>query len=591
MASTITEGDTIMLQLRGILVVTGLVALLAAGCGGQDETAAAPTEPAGTSSTSSAAGEPVHITVVGDSLAETGWPDLYGQHVAAELGRPVEVEVLTAMGVAEGADLATGSPESLADADIVIVQTGFNNALPDPETGIGCPGSLGSGDAAGILRWIRSTEPTCLSEGVKTFAGLYDQIFSGAKASRAGKSTVFVAMTTVDGNNDPEPADGLIGLMPKNAEPEVLDWTLAAYDRWNTMLVDRADAAGFQVVDLFHAINGPDGSRVVGDLSDDGRHPNARGDDFYVQPARGGGPEGAQPHVGRYGRSPTYSRHSVLVSGRPANRQARSIQASTVVSLRVRTASPARYVVGSPFWSRIKARELVRSQVWIPSAPYDVRVELSGLNLCPHTSPSPDLKACSSSPERRSQTMVVPLLAKPLSLTPAARSRPDGSSAKAFISAGVWMIRGPVAPVGRAITSRAPTARTRSSPSAETAVVPEVADGVAGAHVGCSELASVDSRAAKRANVSSTWTRVAGESWVARAWAASESATEGDVRDSATVPRRRASLALRASCAAFRARSAARCWWLARAPPATAASSSTTAAAKESRSRRLVRRA
>ena len=49
------------------------------------------------------------------------------------------------------------------------------------------------------------------------------------------------------------------------------------------MLVDRAEAAGFQVVDLFHAVNGPDGSRVVGDLSDDGRHPNAKGDDFYVR--------------------------------------------------------------------------------------------------------------------------------------------------------------------------------------------------------------------------------------------------------------------------------------------------------------------
>lgn len=271
-----------MLRHQRTLTVTALFALLATGCGAGAETSADPTGPTGTPSSSTAAENMVHIAVLGDSLAETAWPDLYGDKVASQLGRPVEVEVLTAMGVADGADLVTGSPEAVADADIVIVQTGFNNALPDPETGIGCPGTFG-GNGAEILRWIRSTEPSCLTEGITTYGGLYAQIFAGAKAARAGKPTVFVAMTTVDGNNDPKPADGLIGLMPKAAKPEVLDWTLAAYDRWNTMLESRAGAAGFEVVDLFHAINGPDGSRVVGDLSDDGRHPNAKGDAFYVR--------------------------------------------------------------------------------------------------------------------------------------------------------------------------------------------------------------------------------------------------------------------------------------------------------------------
>lgn len=271
-----------MLELRGPLAVTALLALLAAGCGGQDKTSAVPTEPTPTSPTSSAVGEVVHIAVIGDSLAETSWPDLYGEQVAAELGQRVEVDVAIATGVSDAAALVADPPEVITRADIVIVQTGFNNALPDPETGIGCQGSLGSGDAAGILRWIRSTESTCLSEGVKTYAGLYDQVFAGVKAARAGKPTVIVAMTTVDGNNDPDMEDGLVGFMPEADRPEVLAWTLAAYDRWNSMLEDRAGAAELQVVDLFQAINGPDGSRVVGDLSNDGRHPNTKGDDFYV---------------------------------------------------------------------------------------------------------------------------------------------------------------------------------------------------------------------------------------------------------------------------------------------------------------------
>jgi GDSL-like Lipase/Acylhydrolase family len=262
-----------MVKLGGTFAVA-LLTLLAASCG-QDEKAAAPSP--------TAAVETVHVAVLGDSLAGTNWPTLYGEHVAAQLGRPVAVEVLTAMGVSDGASLVASSPESVADADIVIVQTGFNNAMPDPETGIGCPGSLGSQSDKDILRWIRTNEPTCLAEGIKTYAGLYDQIFAGVKAARAGKPTVFVAMTTVDGNNDPNMPDGLIGMMPEAARPEVLEYTLAAYDRWNTMLTSRAEAADFQVVDLFHAIHGPQGSGVVGDLSDDGGHPNAKGDDFYVR--------------------------------------------------------------------------------------------------------------------------------------------------------------------------------------------------------------------------------------------------------------------------------------------------------------------
>lgn len=262
-----------MVKLRGTLAVTALLTLLTSGCG-QDEKTAVPAQ--------TAAGETVHIAVLGDSLAGTGWPNLYGERVAAELGRPVEVEVLTAMGVPEGAALVTSTPEAVAGADIVIVQTGFNNAIPDPETGIGCPGSLGSSTVKDILAWIRTNEPTCLAEGIRTYAGLYDQIFAGVKAARAGKPTVFVAMTTVDGNNDPAMPDGLIGMMPKAVRPELLRYTLAAYDRWNTMLERQAEAADFQVVDLFHAIHGPDGSGVVGDLSDDGGHPNAKGDDFYV---------------------------------------------------------------------------------------------------------------------------------------------------------------------------------------------------------------------------------------------------------------------------------------------------------------------
>lgn len=273
-----------MVTTKRTVAVTALVAslsLLVVGCGsGAQRSADSSLAPAKASATSDAPG--VQVVVIGDSLARTNWPKQYGEHVAKVLGKHVDVTVLRAMGVADGASLVKYNP-TVRGAEILIVQTGFNNVLPDPETGIGCPGTSAGDTASTILRWIRSTEPTCLAEGINTYAGLYDQIFTGLKGARAGKPAVFVAMTSVDGNNDPTRPDGLVGMMPTTVRPEVIRWNLAAYERWNTMLESRATAAGFQVVDLYHAINGPDGSRVVGDLSDDGGHPNAKGDAFYVE--------------------------------------------------------------------------------------------------------------------------------------------------------------------------------------------------------------------------------------------------------------------------------------------------------------------
>lgn len=265
-----------MRNFRRSVGAAAVLLLLATGCA-QGEPAASPPATTGTAAAA------VHVAIIGDSLADAGWPARFGERLAERLGRPVDVEVLTAMGVPEGAALVADAPASLARADVVIVQTGFNNAVPDPETGIGCAGSVGKGTSDDILRWIRTTEPTCLAEGVTTYAGLYDRIFAGAKDLRDGKPTVFVAMTTVDGNNDPTLPDSLVGMMPPQAQAEVETWTLAAYGRWNSMLGARAAASGFQVVDLYRAVNGPDGRGVVGALSDDGRHPNAQGDEVYVR--------------------------------------------------------------------------------------------------------------------------------------------------------------------------------------------------------------------------------------------------------------------------------------------------------------------
>jgi lysophospholipase L1-like esterase len=162
--------------------------------------------------------------------------------------------------------------DMIAAADVVVVEVGFNNALPDPDTGIGCKG------------YFLDTEPECLAEGVKTYGNLYDQVFAGVKALRGDKPTVYVVTTSINGNLAPPDAfpDGLLALDPARTD-DLKAWAVSAYDRWNTMLTERATAAGFQVVDLYHAFNGADGTMTdYPEFTDDGAHPNQAGNDLIA---------------------------------------------------------------------------------------------------------------------------------------------------------------------------------------------------------------------------------------------------------------------------------------------------------------------
>jgi len=56
-------------------------------------------------------------------------------------------------------------------------------------------------------------------------------------------------------------------------------FAVAANDRWNAMLDAQATAAGFTVVDVYHAYNGPDGTLPAGHFDAGGGHPNQAGHD------------------------------------------------------------------------------------------------------------------------------------------------------------------------------------------------------------------------------------------------------------------------------------------------------------------------
>ena len=146
----------------------------------------------------------------------------------------------------------------------MVVQVGFNNALPDPETGNGCT----------TWSWHRAGVP---GRGVKTYAGLYDEVFAGVKVLR--RPIHGVRRDDDDRREHRSAGGGVAGWSPGSVadsgeKKEAKEWAVAAYDRWNTMLTERATAAGFQVIDLDHAVNGADGTQsTYPAFSDDGAHP------------------------------------------------------------------------------------------------------------------------------------------------------------------------------------------------------------------------------------------------------------------------------------------------------------------------------
>ena len=239
--------------MRGLPAVMAAVFVLV-GCGG------------GTGSTEvEAQSEPVHLVVLGSSfptsepeVSDPGkWWAQFADSVTAELGVETTYDLLS-LGSVQDAVAAVSKPgpdaDTIAAADIVLVTVGGNQALPDPETGIGC------------TTWFLEAQGPCLAEGVATYGDLYDQVFDGVKALRGDEPTVYALTTSYNGNieSPDDVPDGLLSLYTKSGQvAEVKAWAVAAYDRWAAMQTERATAAGFQVIDNYHAFNGPDGTAAL----------------------------------------------------------------------------------------------------------------------------------------------------------------------------------------------------------------------------------------------------------------------------------------------------------------------------------------
>jgi len=237
----------------------------------------------------SPAGEPIRIVVIGDSIGDgrfcptcTGWVDRYAAAVEARTGRPVELKNRSRNDSATLPmirDQVVGEPlarTQVTDADIVIVSAGYNSVLPDPTVDFGCTDPDWGATDADFVRWsLTKATPECIQAGLEAYAADYDTVFGDIVALRVGRPTVFAAINVHDGNKA-HPVLANVGL----SQDELDRWEAYLtdiYDRWNAMLCDRAEAAGFLCIDVYHVFNGPTGEASSAPWTIDNAHPNDAG--------------------------------------------------------------------------------------------------------------------------------------------------------------------------------------------------------------------------------------------------------------------------------------------------------------------------
>jgi lysophospholipase L1-like esterase len=226
------------------------------------------------------------LVVVGDSIAYNspiacpncyGFVTRYAHAIEKATGHPVIIQNLSQLGglqidgLLEELKTDTYRRDALANADIIIVGIGFNDApwLRDDDP---CDGPNGNKPD-----WSKYNE-TCAAAAVEVFRAKLESVYAQIVALREGKPTIF---RTINRYND------WIGWTGENGEtnpPEATNATCVVVDAWSAMICEAAQVNGFTCADIYYAFNGSDGLTPSGDLlAKDYTHPSDKGNEVITR--------------------------------------------------------------------------------------------------------------------------------------------------------------------------------------------------------------------------------------------------------------------------------------------------------------------
>ena len=125
--------------------------------------------------------------------------------------------------------------------------------------------------ATGAIQDWSKVDAACAARGSKKSRPMYDELSSTVAGWRAGKPTILLTLNRYNDSN---------GVDQANLTPAQVAKTVILHDAWNTMLCDSAKSSGFDCVDVYHAVNGVDGSKPSANpLAEDYTHPSQLGND------------------------------------------------------------------------------------------------------------------------------------------------------------------------------------------------------------------------------------------------------------------------------------------------------------------------
>ncbi|HEX4685310.1 MAG TPA: SGNH/GDSL hydrolase family protein [Nocardioides sp.] len=263
------------------VLALAVLALVGAGCSGSSSSTAA-TAPGATGSSGSS-GPALSLVAIGDSIPYNasfdcpgcvGFVDQYAEALADATGQQVETSNLSDH---TGLDLPTlmtelhGFKKQLGSADAIIVGIAHNTIELNAERPCG---TTFDETTSTFQDWSEITR-TCSDRSVARWRPVYNKLYSTIAGWRSGRPTVLL---TIDKYND------WVGWRPAHLTPEQARKTVMFHDAWNRMLCHSAEAHGFTCVDIYHAFNGPHGTRPLGTLVvADYTHPSQAGNDVIAK--------------------------------------------------------------------------------------------------------------------------------------------------------------------------------------------------------------------------------------------------------------------------------------------------------------------
>lgn len=278
-----------MARTTGVRALCLAAALLASACSAGGPT---PTSVPSASTTPEAA--PLALEVIGDSIAYNSQEDCpgcrgfvtrYAEALSTATGRPVTPtnrSKHTGLTLPELIKDLPEAKEAVSAADAIIVGIAHNSFPLSDEAP--CGSSIDEVTFR-IADWSKVNE-RCAAEATATYRPLYDELFSTVAGWRSGKPTILL---TVNKYSD------WLGWDEGGLTPDQEARTVMLHDAWNAMLCESATANGFTCADIYHAFNGPQGTKPSADLlADDYTHPSQKGNDEIarVLAARGFAPLG-----------------------------------------------------------------------------------------------------------------------------------------------------------------------------------------------------------------------------------------------------------------------------------------------------------